>query len=331
MMRLPEQSTHEQEIRLPFESWLSSEFPRQYEINVSLLKRVGLLELLPEVGRYGIIDIDGKKHPLPTEGDIETAFQKEREKYSEWMRKGFTNFKITPFGVPIKKIISIVAHRLTNHHRDGLLFSGEEKIPLNEAEPVRVWGQLLEGDINGTMKYLMSEFGNDHGYTKQQILNFSRTSFPGFRLFLQEDILHIPRQGRGRIVGGRKQIEANQTASEYLHLFREEGTKGLTPEDSLTAFIIHLEQTNKIMDDLETESGGFCVGAYCIETAQQIQGRDLACYCGVPYHEPNGHIPDIYWNREEGLLQIGGGPPTDHTPRIGARPIIEIGTTLPLV
>ncbi len=331
MTRFLEQHGREQESHASFERWLSVEFPRQYEIKTSFLKQIRLIEELPELRGTGIVDMCGVERPFPAAEEIQRELRREPEKYDTWLKRGFASLEITPFGLPLEKIASVASQRILDHHGERGLFLGTEPLSVNEVEPVQIWEKLLRADVSGEMKYLMSQFGDSYGYTKQQILNLSQLSFPGYRLYLREDDLHIPREGHGEVVGDRKKIEANRTASEYLHSFLEEGTNGLTPEDFLTMFILHLEETNEVIDNLDTDSGGFCVAAYRMDTDQRGQSLGGRCYCGVPIHEPNGHIPDAYWNRELNFLQIGGGPPNVRTPRIGARPIVEIGRTPPVV
>lgn len=229
---------------------------------------------------------------------------REREYYENWLKRGFTNLEITPFGLPLEKVIHIVSQRILEHYREGKLYSGDIPLKLDEAEPLGVWPRLIQADVKGELKYFVSKFERNQGFTKKQFLDLPDVSFPGYLVYLREQNLKIPRQGQGKTIGERKQMETNQTAQEYLHLFLGEKTRGLTPEDYLTFFLTHLEETNQVTDDLDEGGACFCVGAF---------------------HEPTGFVPDSYWGREYLQLTLGVGPSDKTAPNVGARPVVEIG------
>ena len=109
---------------------------------------------------------------------------------------------------------------------------------------------------------------------------------PGWtiHLFQPSDLLHpnssgfahIPREGEGTPKGDkvpRPPLEAGNTPGEYLFTLRKSsGNKdfpysqesGMTPEDWIMAFMIHLEETGKPLDNdgSPKESVNFCLGAF---------------------------------------------------------------------
>ena len=86
----------------------------------------------------------------------------------------------------------------------------------------------------------------------------------------------IPRKGRGTPQGDlvpRPPLEIGTTFNEYLSIFQKaredeyspyHGETGMTPEDWITAFMIHLSETGKPLDDWENgkESISYLTGAF---------------------------------------------------------------------
>ena len=77
----------------------------------------------------------------------------------------------------------------------------------------------------------------------------------------------IPRQGKGEIKGGRKQLETGQTAEQYLKILQTDPQytkeQALANEDWLTLFSIHLEKINQIINDNQSNDNAcFLPGSY---------------------------------------------------------------------
>ena len=89
----------------------------------------------------------------------------------------------------------------------------------------------------------------------------------GFNLLLIEDLPNIPRQGKGKEINGRKQLEAGEKSSQYLEMLKTNpqyrGEIGMTPEEQIMHAIKHLEQTNQVIDDWKGRGSlSYQLGAY---------------------------------------------------------------------
>ncbi|MBU1167025.1 hypothetical protein KKC60_01285, partial [Patescibacteria group bacterium] len=243
----------EQEKSFDLETWLSSELHEQYEEKAKALNELGLLEILPECGEIGIVGTDGKECPLPSEEQIKAEILKTpetKELFETKMKQGFTELEITPFGLPLERLIDVAKRSILKHHKEGKLFATKknqddeseplEPLELDENEPFYVWEELKDADTNGALVYYPKEFSKNHqGQTKQELLEDSKDSpFSGFNVYLREKDINIPREGQGQIQGGRSQLETGKSSEDYPNLLQAQQEyqheSGQTLEDWLT-------------------------------------------------------------------------------------------------
>ena len=80
---------------------------------------------------------------------------------------------------------------------------------------------------------------------------------PKWRYLLTEDHAELPRQGKGKKIGGRKQLETGASAVEYAETLnydrRYEGETGYIQKDIYTDYLVRLVEENKV-SDAETAS-----------------------------------------------------------------------------
>jgi hypothetical protein len=91
----------------------------------------------------------------------------------------------------------------------------------------------------------------------------------------------IPRKGRGQIINGRKQLEAELSPIDYLGLIKGDpmytGEEGMTPELSLMKYITRLEQLGEVTDD--------------------YAGKGSINYNVGTFFPSSGIVASLYWNR----------------------------------
>jgi len=261
----------------PIDYWLAKEFRAEYDRQYMTLNKLGLLDILPKSNEMGIIGIDNKEYPIPNKETIEQEIKRDREKYELKIAQGFTEFQLNPFAIPLDNLIAILEQQLKKHHKQGKLLATKENpndpdvlLDLDVNQPVYVWDEWKGSDKNGTCKYYPTSFveGNYNGHTKAEVLK-AQDGLPlaGWNVLLVEPNMNIPRQGKGKIIGGRKQIEANQTPIEYLKQLQTnpqyDNEQALTNEDWLIRFITHLEKNNQVIDDWQGKgSACFLPGSF---------------------------------------------------------------------
>ncbi|MFH0779636.1 MAG: hypothetical protein V1928_02130, partial [Parcubacteria group bacterium] len=230
MKEQPIKIEHEPEFSL--EHWIKTEFEKDYNDQVKILNSLNLLEILPNVGEMGIVGIDGKEYPIPTKEAIIAEIMKDREKYETKIKQGFAQIQLTPFASPLEKLTMILEKSILKHKQENKLFATkenpsdpDEELPLNEKEPLFVWENWIDpnaaqgmrgADVTGKCVYYPDKFDKEKhgGKKKQEILDEQakdKDPFAGWNVILIEKNPNIPREGKGKTVGGRKQIEANQT------------------------------------------------------------------------------------------------------------------------
>ena len=302
--------------------WLATEFRAEYDRQYRILNRLGLLDILPKSGEAGIIGIDSKEYPIPTKEALEQEIKRNREVYETKLSQGFTEIQLTPFAIPLDNLISTLEQRIKEHHKQGKLLATkesstdkDESLDLDTSQPVYVWDEWKGSDINGSCVYHPTSFDQTkhNGHTKAEILK-AQEGLPlaGWNVLMVEPNKNIPRQGKGKTKGGRNQIETNQTSKDYLKRLQTNpecaNEQGLTNEDWLTMFIIHLEKTNQVIDD--------------------SYGRGSACFLAGSYNPSSDRLGCGRWSRVYHQAYLDGYNPGNRSSVTGLRSAVGVGEKL---
>lgn len=310
--------------------WLSTEFKEEYESQAKILDKLGLLELLPECGEMGIRGIDGKEYPIPSKEQIIQEIRTNREKYETKIKQGFIKIQLTPFGVPLEKLTTILEQRILAHHKEGKLLATKEnpndpdvKLELDTNQPLFKWDDWIDpnapegqrgADVTGKCVYHPQSFdqNNHQGFTKEQLLEKQtkkHSSFAGWNVLLIETSPNIPREGKGKTIGGRKQLETNKTPNDYLKLLQTnpdyQNEQGQTNEDWLTQFLVHLEQTNQVIDD--------------------YSGKGSANFLAGSFNPSAGYLGYGYWVRDRRQALLVRDDPRNRYSGYGLRSAVGVG------
>ena len=306
-----------------FDRWLAVEFIEQYDRQRQIFNRLGLLDILPEAGETGIIGIDNREYPIPSREEIVRELKGERrEIYETKLSQGFTRFQLTPFGLPLNNLIAVLERQLKEHFKQSKLLATkehpddpDEPMNLDTNQPVWVWDEWRGSDQDGSAVYYPASFDqtNHGGHTKAEILKAqSGSPFAGWNPLLLEPSMNIPRQGKGKTIGSRKQLEANRTPAEYRQDLSTNSQyaseQGLTNEDWLTLFIAYLRETNQVIDDW--------------------QGKGNACYLTGSFKPSSRHLGYGCWSRGSRQAHLAGDGPGDRYESNGLRPAVGLGQKL---
>ncbi len=249
----------------------------QYNFQVALLEEIGVLE------DGAILGIDGNEYPIPTLEQITARLFENKERLSIKHDQGFTKFLLVPFGTSLDHLVSAFRQFLLDYAKKHPDF-------LQDENPLFVEHSYVGADVGDepSLVYNPRSFPPEYQYqTKEQILEDQSTSqcfAPGWRVLLlqspddakKKGFASIPEEHFGTTRGSkilRPDIEADKTADEYLHLLLKnqdhpdspyEGESGMTPEDWILAYMIHLIETGEPLDCCEKDgnSRSFLVGAY---------------------------------------------------------------------
>lgn len=313
-----------------FDYWLDTEAKKQYMDQVKTLNRIGLLDILPEAEAKGVVGIDGKEYPVPSWADIKKEMESDKEKYDTKRQQGFVKLQITPFALPLERLTTTLEKKILEHHQAGTLLATkdnptdpDEALELDANQPLYTWNGWLDKDapagergtdVTGQCVYYPESFDreNHHGQTKQAILDKqtkNNSPFAGWNVLLLEASPNIPREGKGKTIGNRKQLEANTEAREYLKTLQTNPTyqheQGLTNEDWLTQFLTHLESTNQVIDDYD--------------------GKGSACFLAGTYNPASGNLGDACWIRDYRRAYLHGRDPGRRNGSDGFRSAVGVG------
>ena len=160
-----------------------------------------------------------------------------------------------------------------------------------------------------SLKYYPKRFDkNNHGGdTKANLLK--KLTIPGWIIELVEDSLIIPREGQGKTIGGRIQIEAGLSPDQYIEklandpIYKHES--GQTIESQMAYAITELFNQNQITDD--------------------FQGNGNINYLAGNYQTSSGYLPNLCWSRGNRQASLGRDDPRRLYELCGLRPAVGVG------
>jgi hypothetical protein len=258
-------------------------FPLEKEYNrtISALSRTGILTLLPRSKSLGVIGIDGKEYPVPTQEQVAELFTHNRELVDRKVPQGFDRLELIPMAMPLPYLFDLLKTAILRHEADGKIyqtrhFASYPHIPVrvNKEKQVWVWDTLRQAIETDELIYFPQEYSSNHrGQTKLGVITNGRIcAFPGWSVGLVESFPIMPERGHGKILGclpdrqaGRKQLEIGSSPNEYLQILQSEvyqGETGKTLEDFITKFLIHLETTNEVSYDVDDNNALWCLAQY---------------------------------------------------------------------
>jgi hypothetical protein len=269
---------------------------KEYAHTITALKRTGILTLLSRSENLGVIGIDGKEYPVPTQEQVQKVFTRNKELVDRKMQQGFTQLQLTPIAMPISQLIDRVKTAVLKHAAAGKIIqtkqnSTDTDIPVrvNTGETIWIWNRVHQAMDTPNLVYFPQAYTdrNHQGLTKEEVIETPYLcTVPGWSVGLIEPIPIMPQQGQGKVIGGRKQLEAYSTPRDYLRTLSTltyQGETGWALEDFLTHFITHLETTNQVSHDRYDSNALWLLGSY------------------MPNSMPTPHlVPVGYWSRDAG-------------------------------
>ncbi len=254
---------------------------KQYDSQVELLEQVGILK------DDAIKGIDGNIYPIPTLEQIAVRLFERREDLKTKHDQGFTKLLLVPFGMSLDSLRETLKQFLLGHK------STHKRCRPNENEPLWAAGEYQGADMGDSPRlvYHPKFFDKDahQGETKAQILAKQaddQDPFAGWTIHLFQPsnpkdldslgFAHIPGNRQGAEYGNeipRKDIETSKISEKYLSILQEAQSdpsspyyleSGMTPEDWILAFIIHLTETGRPLDDwqVDRENASSLIGAF---------------------------------------------------------------------
>ena len=271
---------------------------REYARCVTALNCTGILTLLPKSGKLGVIGIDGREYPVPTQEQVVELFAHNRELVGRKVPQGFDRLELAPMAMPLPNLFDLMKVAILKFAAEGKIYQTRQSpsdplipVRVNQEKQVWVWDTLRQAIDTGELVYFPKEYSSNHrGQTKLEVVNNRRIcAVPGWSVGLVENLSIMPEQGQGRTLGGRKQLETGHSPREYLQILQTEtyeGETGKTLEDFISGFLTHLETTNEVSNDVYDNNGMWC----------------LAHYLKISYAEV---VPTGHWHRSVGRIRLG--------------------------
>lgn len=251
----------------------------QLENQIKILQKIGVLELpvptTPEATPVPYFTgINGQKYPVPSFEEISERIKTKEPFLRLKAEQGFTKLLLVPLGYSLDKFIEKYEELIRWHYANNKLFylKGTEEVRqnLNKDNPLNVWNEYNEADINNYLIYFPKIFKkeNHEGKTKKELLTNSENAW---LVLLVPEALDIPKKNKGKTFNERPELESGKSPDDYLRIIQKElpyeGEIGLPPEASIMHDITRLEETNHLVNDwLRNGSIEYNLGAFFATT-----------------------------------------------------------------
>jgi hypothetical protein len=180
---------------------------REYTRCVAALTRTGILTLLPKSESIGVIGIDGKEYPMPTQEQVIELFAHNRELVGRKVPQGFDRLELIPMAMPILFLIDRMNAAILKHTAEGKIYQtrrchSDPLIPVrvNTEKHVWIWDTLRQALDTDELVYFPQEYSNNHReQTKLEVVNNGRIcAVPGWSVGLVERLPIMPQQAEER-------------------------------------------------------------------------------------------------------------------------------------
>jgi hypothetical protein len=305
----------------------------EYARTITALNRIGILTLLPRSDSSGVMGIDGKEYPVPAQEQLQEVFTHNKELVDRKMRQGFTELQLTPIAMPTSQLIDRVKSAVLTHATAGKIIQTKQNptdadipVRVNTGKPLWIWDMVRQAVDTPHLVYFPQAYTdrNHQGLTKEEVMQKTRLcAVPGWSAGLIEPIPVMPQQGQGKIIGGRRQLEAYSTPRDYLQTLSTptyQGETGWTPEDFLTHFVTQLESTNQVSHDRYDSNALWLLGSYVPNSGFGLRS-DSGRAWGV-----RNLVPVGYWARVPGRMDVSAHRSGNRLKGWVARSMVRLGT-----
>ena len=142
---------------------------REYARCVTALSRAGIVTFLPKSEHIGVMGINGKEYPIPTEGQVVELFAHNRELVGRKVPQGFDRLELTPMAMPTPLLIDRMTAAIVNHAAEGKVYQtrrylSDPSIPVrvNTEKHVWIWDTLRQALNTDELVYFPLEYSGNH-------------------------------------------------------------------------------------------------------------------------------------------------------------------------
>ena len=247
---------------------------KEYARALTALNQTGILIPLSRSGNSGVIGIDGKEYPVPTQERVVELFAHNSQLVNRKVPQGFDRLELIPMAAPLPLLMDRMRAAIIKFAAQGTIYqtrrsASDPLIPVrvNAEKHVWVWETLRQAIDAGELVYFPQEYSSDHrALTKLEVIrNGQICAVPGWSVGLVESLPIMPQPGQGKTLGGRRQLEIGCSPREYLQTLGTQayqGETGKTLEDFITRFLTHLETSHEISYDVVDNNALWCLGQY---------------------------------------------------------------------
>ncbi len=252
----------------------AAEIKKEYACTIDALNGAGILTLLSQSKKYGVMGVDGRECPVPSLEQVQRLFAGNAELVRKKTAQGFDRLALTPMAMPLLHLFDRMRDAILKHAAEGNIFqtrrsASEPRLPVrvHKEKQLWVWDTLQQAIETGELVYFPTEYTLTHGgQKKSEVIHDRRVcGLPGWSVGLVESYPVMPGQGQGKVAGGRKQLETGLSPNEYRRVLQSAeygGETGLTLEDFVTQFLTHLATTGEVSHDVADSNATWCLAHY---------------------------------------------------------------------
>lgn len=257
---------------------------KQYDSQVKLLARTGFLIEDPEAdeGTFYFSGATGLRTYVPSFKEVLHHMAKKNDLLEEKARFGFKKLLLVPFDMSLQELVPKFCAYLKNYNREN-----NGVLRLDEHCPVWVPNLANDEDTNGTLKYECPIPGHPSEFRTKSWIRSTQAQQQAWNKGWQVILLQDGENGRGiRPIPSasflpedfwvegevdladifptrspskyRELLDGDQVSSTFDENF---GECGMSFETWIFAFIRHLEETGKPLDDVMKGNRGYLIGA----------------------------------------------------------------------
>ncbi|HCB18917.1 TPA: hypothetical protein DEP34_00840 [Candidatus Uhrbacteria bacterium] len=310
----------------------------QYDSQVSLLEQVGILK------EGAITGIDGHEYPVPTLEQIASRIFECREILETKHDQGFTKLLLVPFGMSLDALTDALKQFLLKYKKDNPTFNldtdnplfvliGYQRADIGDSPDLVYYPQSFDRynhQGKTKMEILKEQSKGRWAPASTGVAGEKGLGTPGWTVHLLQPsnlddqdtetpigFSSIPRQGQGALQedeNHRPPLESGKTPIEYLSILQKaqddedspyHGETGTTPEDWITAFMIHLSETGKPMDNWRNS-------------------KESTFYLTGVFFRFSSRVPCVFWDRGNRRAGLSGVGPHARDEYIGLRSSVMI-------
>lgn len=255
----------------------------QYTTSIATLWNVGVLDGV-SAKSLSYLGADGKRYAVPEFKDVKRLLTRHKKLVAQKSKQGFTRLLMTPFAMPVPRLIQVVSKTIKSQAKAGGLNDRKgNPIRIKTLKPFWIWRRFKSVLETPRLVYFPQSHHIDDskGLDKRKAMRAKKVcAIPGWSIGLVREPDSFNKK-----TPQRPAFKKGLSPQEYFEAMRDKayvGETGWTLEDFLTDFILRLVQDKAMVFDRSENNAAWLLGMYVPSTGFRLF-KDM--------------VPVAYWDR----------------------------------